>query len=130
MKIKSAWAVQSFLLCFLFNLALGAVIFFMAAKTTEALSSWFSPLAGAANIPEDLRLALNNSGSLIAQIREYLLPVTAGLISAFTFLLWFFVFLAGERQIGRAVEHAGPSREAEAAAHQTGDPDKDIPAGN
>ena len=111
MKIKMAWAIQSFCLCFLFNLAFAAVIFFMADRILEALNVWVSPLMGpgAPALPEDLQMALGSFGTFVVQVRGYLIPVLAALTSAFTLLLWFFLFLAGGRQIRKARERAGLS---------------------
>ena len=97
MKIKMAWAIQSFSLCFLFNLALGALIFYMADRGLEALNEWVSPLigTGAPALPDDLHMALGSFGTFVVQMRGYLVPVLAALILAITLLLWFFVFLAG-----------------------------------
>jgi hypothetical protein len=104
MKIKTAWAIQSLFLCFLFNLVFAAVIFFMADKILEALNEWVSPLSGpgAPSLPEDLQMALGSFGNFVVQIRGYLMAVIAALASAFTLLLWFFLFLAGGRQIRKA----------------------------
>ncbi|MGC9966265.1 MAG: hypothetical protein ABSE08_12745 [Syntrophobacteraceae bacterium] len=119
MKIKSAWAVQSFLLCFLFNLALGALIFYMAGRCLEALNQWVSPLIGdgAPALPDELHMALGGFVAFSAQARGYLLPLLAVLTVAITFLLWFFVFLVGGRQIRRAGELSisppGPEPESE-----------------
>lgn len=111
MKIKTAWAVQSFLLCFLFNLALGALIFYMAGRCLEALNQWILPLTGegAPALPEELHMALGGFAAFTAQARDYLLPLLGVLTLAVTFLLWFFVFLAGRRQIRRAGELPGVS---------------------
>jgi hypothetical protein len=111
MKIKKAWAIQSFCLCFLFNLALGALIFYMADRGLEALNQWISPLigAGAPASPDDLHMALGGFGSFVADARRWLMPLLAALILAVTFLQWFFLFLAGSRQIRRAGERASLS---------------------
>ena len=108
MKTKIAWAVQSFLLCFAFNLAFAAVVFFMAGKVLEGLNDWVSTLAGpgGAGLPEDLRTVLAGFGTFLVQLRRYMLPVLAGLASSFTLIMWFFIFLAGGRQIRRAGEKA------------------------
>ncbi len=115
MKIKTAWAVQSFLLCFLFNLALGALIFYMAGRCLEALNQWVSPLMGngAPAPPDELRMALAGFVAFTAQARSWLMPLLAVLTLAVTFLLWFFVFLVGARQIRRAGEPSGLSPEPE-----------------
>jgi hypothetical protein len=112
MKIKTAWAIQSLFLCFLFNLAFVAVIFFMADRILEALNEWILPLtgSGAPALPDDLHVALGSLGNFMAQVRGYLMAVLAALATAFTLLLWFFLFLAGGRQIRRAGERAGLSR--------------------
>ncbi len=104
MKFKTAWAIQSFFLCFLFNLAFAAVIFLMADRILEALNEWVAPLMGhgAPAPPEDLQMALGSLGTFVVQIRGYLMPVLAALTIAITLLLWFFLFLAGGRQISRA----------------------------
>jgi hypothetical protein len=104
MKFKRAWAIQSFFLCFFFNLAFAAVIFLMTDRTLEALNEWVSPLMGpgAPAMPEDLQTAFGSFGTFVAQIRGYAMPVLAALTTAITLLLWFFVFLAGGRQISRA----------------------------
>jgi hypothetical protein len=121
MKIKTAWAIQSFFLCFLCNLAFAAVIFFMAHRILEGLNEWVLPLPepGATAPPDDLHIALAGLGNFIVQVRGYLPTVFAALTSAFTLLLWFFVFLAGGRQIKRAGERAGLSRVPEAEASQS-----------
>lgn len=108
MKIKMAWAIQSFFLCFLFNLAFAAVIFFMADRILGALSEWVSPLMGpgAPVLPDDLHMALGGLGTLVVQIRGYLMLVLAALTTAITLLLWFFLSLAGGRQIRRASSSA------------------------
>ncbi len=112
MKIKTAWAIQSFFLCFLFNLAFAASMFFMADRILAALNEWVSPLTGpgAVALPDDLHMALGGLGIFIVQARGYLTAVLAALASALTLLLWFFVFLAGGRQIRRAGEAAWLSR--------------------
>jgi len=112
MKIKIAWAIQSLFLCLLFNLAFAAVIFFMADRIVEALNVWVSPLTGpgASALPGNLHMALGGLWNFIVQVRGYLLTVLAALASAFTLLLWFFLFLAGGRQIRRAGARDGLSR--------------------
>jgi len=104
MKFKTAWAIQSFLLCFLFNLAFAAVIFFMADRILEALNEWVSPLMGPGPLAlsEDLQMALGSFGTFVVQVRGYVMPVLAALTTAITLMLWFFLFLAGGRQISRA----------------------------
>jgi hypothetical protein len=121
MKIKTVWAIQSFFLCFFFNLAFAAVIFFMADRILEALNEWVSPLTGpgAPALPDDLHMALGSFWNLIAQVRGYLMAVLAALASAFTLLLWFFLFLAGGRQIRRAGERAGLARVTEPVVSQS-----------
>lgn len=123
MKIKTAWAIQSLFLCLLLNMAFAAVIFFMADRIVEALNEWVSPLTGpgAPAVPDDLHMALGGFGNFIAQVREYLMAVLAALASAFTLLLWFFLFLAGGRQIRRAGEWAGSSSEIEKTAGSKGE---------
>ncbi|MGA2025937.1 MAG: hypothetical protein ABSH17_02580 [Syntrophobacteraceae bacterium] len=121
MKIKIAWAIQSFFLCFLCNLAFAAVIFFMADRILQGLHEWVLPLTGpgAPALPDDLHMALGGLGNFIVQLRGYLLTVLAALASAFTLLLWFFLFLAGGRQINRAGKMAGLSRVPNAGAGQS-----------
>ena len=121
MKIKIAWAIQSFLLCFLCNLAFAAVIFFMADRILEAFNEWVSPLTGpgAPALPDDLHLALGGLWNFIVQVRGHLMTVLAALASAFTLLLWFFLFLAGNRQIKRAGKRAGLSLVPEPEASQS-----------
>ena len=104
MKSKIAWAIQSFFLCFLFNLAFAAIIYLMADKILEALNVWVSPLTGpgAPALPEDFQMALGSFGTFLVQIHGYLMPVLAALTAAITLMPWFFLFLAGRRQIGRA----------------------------
>ncbi len=111
MKIKIAWAIQSFFLCFFFNMVLGGLIFYMADRGLEALNEWVSPAigAGAPALPDDLRMALGGLETFVVQARRYLLPLLAALTLAITFLLWFFLFLVGRRQISRAGERAGLS---------------------
>ncbi|MGA3116016.1 MAG: hypothetical protein ABSF90_16465 [Syntrophobacteraceae bacterium] len=115
MKIKTAWAIQSFFLCFLFNMVFAAVICFMADRILEAFNEWVSPLTGpgAPALPEDLQMALGSFGNFVVQVRGYLLAVIAALASAFTLLLWFFLFLTGGRQIRKAGERTGLSRTPE-----------------
>src|SRR5208282_5226754 len=71
MKIKIAWAIQSLFLCFLFNLAFAAVIFFMADRILEALHEWVSPLTGpgAPALPDDLHMAVGSLVNFIVQLR-------------------------------------------------------------
>ncbi len=109
MKIKVAWAFQSFFLCFFFNMAFAAVIFFMADGIIKGLNDWISPLTGATALPEELRATLNNFGTFTHEMRGYLIPALAALTSSITLLLWFFIYLAGGRQIRRAGERAGIS---------------------
>jgi hypothetical protein len=120
MKIRTAWAIQSFFLCFLFNLAFTAVIFFMANRILEASNEWVSPLTGpgAPALPDNVHMALGNFATLLVQARGYLTAVFAALASAFTLLMWFFLFLAGGRQIRRAGE-PGLSCDAEPEARQS-----------
>ena len=115
MKIKIAWAIQSFFLCFLCNLAFAAVIFFMADRILQGLLEWVSPLSGpgAPALPDDLHMAMGGLGNFIVQVRGYLMTVLAALASAFTLLLWFFLFLTGGRQIRKAGERTGLSRTPE-----------------
>jgi len=112
MKIKIAWAIQSLFLCLIFNLAFAAVIFFMADRILEALHEWVSPLTGpgAPALPDDLQMAVGSLVNFIVQLRGNLMTVLAALASAFTLLLWFFLFLAGGRQIRRAGARDGLSR--------------------
>ena len=108
MKIKLAWAVQSFLLCFLFNLVLAAVILFFSDKIVLAMNDWLTPFIGpgASALPDEMRTALGSFAKFALELRGYLLPVLATLVSSVTLLLWFFVYLAGGRQIRRAGEQA------------------------
>ncbi|SPF34939.1 exported hypothetical protein [Syntrophobacter sp. SbD1] len=125
MKIKTAWAIQSFFLCLLFNLAFSAVIFFMADRIMEALNEWVSPLSGPGGpaLPEDLKMALASFDTFVVQVRGYMITVLVPLASAFTLLMWFFLFLAGRRQIRRAGEQAELSSKATRVVAQeaTGD---------
>lgn len=105
MKIKTAWAVQSLALCLLFNLAFTAVIFYMARRVIDASLLWVSALGVSSVAPAmsaNAHEALGGLSALIAQARGYLGPVLLVLAPAFTLLLWFFLFLAGARQIRRS----------------------------
>ena len=104
MKITRAWTMQSFVICIVFNGILAGLIFFMADRIADGLNEWVSPFMkpGAPNLPDELHSALNGLGDFLAQLRRYLLPVLAGMTSAITLLLWFFISLAGRRQIDRA----------------------------
>jgi hypothetical protein len=106
MKIKTAWALQSFFLCFFINLAFGALIFYMSVKCLDALNQWVLPITGegAPALTEELRMALGGFTAFISQARVYLMPLLGVLTLAVTFILWLFVFLAGGRQIRRAGE--------------------------
>ena len=121
MKTKISWAIQSFFLCFLFNLAFTAVLFFMADKVLGALNEWVLPLTGPAGpaLGDDARAALSSFGNFEVQVRGYLMPVLAALASAFTLLLWFFLFVAGRRQIRKAGERAALSGKPEVEAPQS-----------
>ena len=101
MKIKTAWALQSLALCFLFNLAFAAVIFYMASKVMDASHQWVSALgaSGAPALSENAHLALGGLSALIARTSGWLKPVLFVLSSAFTLLMWFFIFLAGARMV-------------------------------
>ena len=92
----------------------------MADRILEGLNEWVSPLTGpgAPALPDDLHMALGGFGNFIVQIRGYLMTVLAALASAFTLLLWFFLFLAGGRQIKRAGKRAVLSRVPEPEASQ------------
>jgi hypothetical protein len=85
------------------------------------LHEWVLPLTGpgAPALPDDLHMALGGLGNFIVQLQGYLLTVLAALASAFTLLLWFFLFLAGGRQINRAGKMAGLSRVPNAGAGQS-----------
>lgn len=115
MKIKAAWAVQSFFLCFIFNLAFTAVIFLMAGNILGAFDEWVAALAGSGGAAprEDMQTALASLGTLVVEVRGYLLTVLVLLASAFTLLMWFFLFHAGSRQIRRAGEGAALSSKPE-----------------
>ncbi|MFZ2446164.1 MAG: hypothetical protein WAW37_07400 [Syntrophobacteraceae bacterium] len=104
MKISRAWAVQSFIVCFLFNAALAGLIFLMADKIMAGLTEWVSPFvtSGGPSLPDDVRSALGSLGIFLAQLHQYLAPALAALTSAVTLLLWFCVYLFGRRQIRRA----------------------------
>jgi hypothetical protein len=104
MKIKRAWAVQSFVICVVFNAVLVGLIFLMADKILEGLNEWTSPFLkpGAPNLPDDVRSALSGFGNFLTQVHQYLVPVLAAMTSAITLLLWFCLLLLGRRQIDRA----------------------------
>jgi hypothetical protein len=123
MKIKTAWAIQSLALCVLFNLVFTMVIFYMASGLINASHQWVSALgASAPAMPADVHKALDGLNTLIAQTRAGLMPVLSLLSSAFTLLLWFFIFGLGCRQLRRSelesqkpevhsvMPDAGPSR--------------------
>lgn len=103
MKIKTAWAFQSLALCFLFNLAFTAVMFYMTSRIIDASQQWISALSasGAHAMPADALTALGGLTALIVQARGWLKPVISVLALAFTLLMWFFLFLAGGRQMRR-----------------------------
>ncbi len=121
MKIKIAWAIQSFFLCFLFNLAFAAVLFYMADRILGAVNAWVSPFAGPGGpaLPDDVHTALGGLGTFVIQAREQMLTVLAALASAFTLLMWFFLFLAGRRQIRKSATLAVSSckPEPETSSH-------------
>lgn len=106
MRAKGAWAIQSFLLCVLFNGIFAALIFLMADLVLWELNGWVSPFlgSGATVLPEDMRSALSSLGTFVTELRQYLLPALAALASAVTLLMWFFLFLLGARQIGRTAK--------------------------
>jgi len=108
MKSKGVLTVQSLIICIVFNGILAGLIFLMANKIVDGLNEWASPFMqpGAPNLPEEVRSALSSLGNFIAQLREYLAPVLAAMTSAITLLLWFFVSLAGRRQIDRTALQA------------------------
>ena len=104
MKIVRAWAVQSFIVCILFNAVLAGLIFLMADKIMDGLSEWVSPFLkpGAPGLPEDVQSALGRAGIFLAELRYYLAPALAALTGAVTLLLWLSLFWIGGRQITRA----------------------------
>ncbi|MDR3553189.1 MAG: hypothetical protein P4L55_00405 [Syntrophobacteraceae bacterium] len=103
MKIKTAWAIQSLALCVLFNLVFTVVIFYMASGLIDASHQWVSALgASAPAMPADVHKALDGLHTLIVQTRGWLIPVLSVLCTAFTLLLWFFIFGLGCRQIRRS----------------------------
>jgi hypothetical protein len=104
MKIKRAWAVQSLVICVVFNAVLAGLIFLMADKILDGLNEWVSPFVkpGAPNLPDDICSALSNVGNFLMQLRQYLAPVLAAVTSSITLLLWFCLFRLGRRQIDRA----------------------------
>lgn len=106
MKIKTAWAIQSMALCFLFNLVFTVVIFYMASRLMDASHQWLLALgaSGAHATPANAHTAVLGLSTLIAQARGAFTAVLFVLASAFTLLLWFFIFLTGRRQIRRSGE--------------------------
>ena len=104
MRIKRAWAFQSFIICVVFNAVLAGLIFFMADKVLEGLNEWASPFLkqGAPNLPDDVHSALTGFSNFLAQVRQYFAPVLGAMTSALTLLMWFCVVLTGRRQIDRA----------------------------
>jgi hypothetical protein len=108
MKIKTAWAAQSFFLCFLFNLAFAAVVIFMAGGILDSVNDWVSPLAGpgGSELPGEVQTALAALKSFLVQTRGYLMGVLGALATAFTLLMWLALFLVGRRQIGRAAQQS------------------------
>ncbi len=104
MKIVRAWAVQSFIVCILFNAILAGLIFLMADKIMDGLSEWVSPFLkpGSPGLPEDVQSALGRAGIFLAELRYYLAPALTALTGAVTLLLWLSLFLIGRRQITRA----------------------------
>jgi hypothetical protein len=125
MRIKIAWAIQSFFLCFLFNLALAALLFFMADRVLEAVREWVLPVVGPGgpDLPEDVHMGLVNLGNLVAQERGQLKEVLGALVSAFTLLMWCLVFLAGRRQIRKAAKLAESRREPVSRRHDSALPE-------
>ncbi len=112
MKFKLAWAFQSLFLVILFNFAFGAIIFLMSERILDGLSQWVTPFVGPnspTGLPDGIQTAFSNFSAFLVEMRQYMLPSLAALTTAITLLLWFFVFLAGGRQIRRAGEHARSS---------------------
>ena len=103
MKIKTAWAFQSLVLCMLFNLVFAAVILYMASGLIDASRQWIAALGASlpAGASPNAHAALVGLSALIAQAHGWVKPVLFLLASAFALLGWFFLFLTGGRQMRR-----------------------------
>jgi len=104
MQIKRAWALQSFVLCFLLNAVLTVFLFIMADRVMQGLTEWVSPLRGpgAPILSDDARAALDGLRILIDQTHQYLARFLFVLSGVVTLLLWLLIYLLGSRQIDRA----------------------------
>ncbi|MCE5334944.1 MAG: hypothetical protein LLG06_10170 [Desulfobacteraceae bacterium] len=118
-----AWAIQTLLVCSVFNAALGVLLYLMSEKILEAANQWVVPFIspGAPNMPEELRSAMNNFGAFLAQLREYLKPALALLMASATLPLWFVLFLLGLRQVRRAGAVQPKTETAQEAAPPAGE---------
>jgi hypothetical protein len=103
MKIKTVWALESLALCFLFNLAFAAVIFYMNHRLIEACRQWIAALGTTLkpSMPAEAHKAFDGLSTFITQASGRSLPVLAVLAFAFTLLLWFFIFLTGSSKLRR-----------------------------
>ncbi len=124
MKTKTAWAIRSLALCFLFNLAFAAVIFYMASRVIDASHQWVSALgaSGAPALPANALMALGGLSALIAQTNGWLKPVLFVLASAFTLLMWFFIFLAGAGMLKVESLKVGSAAPLEVESQMIADP--------
>lgn len=108
MKPKRAWALQSFLVCMLFNALFAALIFMMADKILDSFTEWLTPFLaqGGDNLSGELHSALTSFGNFVNQLHHYLAPALAVLAGSIMLLLWICTLLLGLRLARRAVETA------------------------
>ncbi|MGV8073629.1 MAG: DUF2760 domain-containing protein [Syntrophobacteraceae bacterium] len=104
MRPKPIWAVQSFLISFLWNAVLLVVLYYMADEILQGFGKWVSPFLkpGGESLPNDVRTAFASLGEFANEMRFYLAPVVFGLGVVVTMIIWLSLFLLGCRFARRA----------------------------
>lgn len=108
MRAKGLWTMQSFFTCFFWNAALIVVFYYVARQLIAGLQLWVDPFlgAGAANLSEELRMALSNLNEFLKQTQHYLAPAVFGVGGLGTLVLWLFVLFQGRGLANRAKREA------------------------
>ncbi|MBP8645853.1 MAG: hypothetical protein KBH99_07020 [Syntrophobacteraceae bacterium] len=132
MKAGRDWAVCSLTWCFLLNVTLAGLFYYLGEQVLLGMKQWVEVLAQAtpAYVPEEVRWAHANLVKVVEETREYLVPVVWGMTGLVTLLLWAAVFLSGWGYARKAVEEAASHLPPSTVSHISSSEEEVDPRGS
>lgn len=99
MRSRLAFGIKTLISCTVFNSMLLVAFFLVIQRLLTGFHQWFDPFAAGkgADLPEDIRLVVNNVLQWVGQLEQYLVVAVFGTGAAVTLVLVLFILGHGRR---------------------------------